>query len=164
MNRVRFWVFKRKDQSNCYYREDEGDLLKTVPLPEMALKFFFQKDAEASFKVLPTREQLAFEVCPVSDLDISPLMEIETLLQRKTSTPVYFIYSPESGHIKIGRSIDPGKRLKELQTGSSSELRLLAVTTCYEERELHDYFANCRVQGEWFHATADLCGFIEGLR
>jgi hypothetical protein len=65
---------------------------------------------------------------------------------------LYFIQSRATGYIKIGRSKDPHKRLKALQTGSPNELRLVAYFQGlgWRERVLHERLARWRVQGEWF--------------
>ena len=39
---------------------------------------------------------------------------------------LYIIQSDVSGNIKIGRSKDPQKRLKQLQTGNPNKLKLIA--------------------------------------
>lgn len=73
---------------------------------------------------------------------------------------VYFIQSgSKRGPIKIGKSINPEKRLKELQTGSHKELRLIAKIPCssdthafHLEKMLHMRFKKFRINGEWFRA------------
>ena len=56
--------------------------------------------------------------------------------------------------IKIGRSKYPEKRLKQLQTGSSNRLKLIASFEGWgwRERTLHDRLKQWRVRnnGEWF--------------
>lgn len=71
---------------------------------------------------------------------------------------VYFIEN-QAGHVKIGWSKDPVKRLKTLQTGSSDPLTLVYVAGFIDvadarccERELHHWLAARRVYGEWFMA------------
>lgn len=71
---------------------------------------------------------------------------------------VYFIEN-QAGHVKIGWSKDPVKRLKTLQTGSSDLLTLVYVAGFIDEAEaryyegvLHRSLAARRVYGEWFMA------------
>lgn len=72
---------------------------------------------------------------------------------------VYLIQNGE-GHYKIGYTDRPiGRRLKELQTASPTELSVFAV---YEtkiaskvERILHRTFRSKRTQGEWFALDLD---------
>lgn len=66
---------------------------------------------------------------------------------------IYFITCLDTGRVKIGyTSGSPEKRLKALQTGSPTILRMLAMYpgTVVEERILHERFGDCRLHGEWF--------------
>jgi hypothetical protein len=67
---------------------------------------------------------------------------------------LYFIQADKTGMVKIGRSKHPEKRLKQLQTGSSNKLKLIA---CFEnsgwrEKILHELLEKWKVRanGEWF--------------
>lgn len=75
---------------------------------------------------------------------------------------LYFIQSEKTGMIKIGRSKNPEKRLKQLQTGSPNKLKLIAVFKDKgpEERGLHERLRCFKVRqnGEWF--TYDCVGSI----
>ncbi len=72
---------------------------------------------------------------------------------------VYFIEN-STGHVKIGSSTDPHRRIKALQTGNS-ELLTLAWTGWFNneraaracEETLHRRLANRHVRGEWFRAA-----------
>ena len=80
--------------------------------------------------------------------------------------PVYFIVNNEhhdhSGlPVKIGRSKDIKRRLRNLQTGSSSELRLMGWMETGDDKslesDLHDRYAGQRLpHGEWFTWTPDV--------
>jgi len=67
---------------------------------------------------------------------------------------LYFIQSANTGMIKIGRSKNPEKRLKQLQTGSPNKLKLIAVFEDMgdEEYGLHQRLREYKVRsnGEWF--------------
>lgn len=69
---------------------------------------------------------------------------------------LYIIQSKTTGSIKIGRSDDPDRRLKQLQTGSPYTLRIILVMKNEGDREsrLHRHMANHRTRhthgGEWF--------------
>ncbi|MER6522564.1 GIY-YIG nuclease family protein [Streptomyces sp. NPDC001553] len=74
-----------------------------------------------------------------------------------SSTPdgvsyVYVIGSAGSTRVKIGTSVSPEKRLKELQTGNPNRLEVLWHTPGGRELEaqLHQVFAEYRGEGEWF--------------
>lgn len=77
---------------------------------------------------------------------------------------VYFVRQGESGPVKIGTtalaSLDG--RLKQLQTGSPYSLQLLGVIEGGDELEerLHERFATCRLEGEWFSASEELVQFV----
>lgn len=67
---------------------------------------------------------------------------------------VYFITSQDSGLTKVGFSFDPAKRLKQLQTGHGSKLRIpMQIKTKNPralEARLHLLFKHKRQAGEWF--------------
>ncbi|MFF6903309.1 GIY-YIG nuclease family protein [Streptomyces hydrogenans] len=69
-----------------------------------------------------------------------------------TSSFVYVIGPPGSTRVKIGTSVNPDKRLKELQTGNPDRLEVLWSTPGGRELEtaLHQAFAAYRTEGEWF--------------
>lgn len=62
--------------------------------------------------------------------------------------------SLEEGYYKIGISKNPKKRLKQLQTGSSSDLQLIDTykTSRYSiiEKSLHRIYSHGLKRGEWF--------------
>ena len=86
--------------------------------------------------------------------------KLDCMLRRDDSPPVYFIYSEATDRIKIGKSWNPGQRLKELQTGAASKLKMLAVSMEITEEELHERFALDREIGEWFRPSEDLINYI----
>ena len=67
---------------------------------------------------------------------------------------IYLIQSLENSYYKIGVSKHPKKRLKQLQTGNSSELKLVEI---YQseiahkiEKTLQRRYSHLRKEGEWF--------------
>jgi len=67
---------------------------------------------------------------------------------------IYLIQSQEDGYYKIGVSKHPKKRVLQLQTGNSSELKLIES---YEsehahavERALQRRYSYLKKEGEWF--------------
>lgn len=79
---------------------------------------------------------------------------------------VYFIVARDSRRIKIGFSVDPEARLRELATGAAEPLKLLAIAPGSKaiETRLHARFRESHSHLEWFNATPDLSAFVEGLR
>jgi hypothetical protein len=67
---------------------------------------------------------------------------------------VYLIQSLENSYYKIGVSKHPAKRIKELQTGNSSELKLVdTYPTEFAhqiERTLQRRYSHLNKEGEWF--------------
>lgn len=72
---------------------------------------------------------------------------------RKRREYVYVIGTPLSPLVKIGRSVHPERRLRELQGNSVLPLQLLWSTPGGNqmERGLHQHFASKRGVGEWFN-------------
>ena len=67
---------------------------------------------------------------------------------------IYLIQSLENGYYKIGVSKHPQKRVKEHQTGNSSELKVveeyLTDLAFQIEKVLHRRYSYARKNGEWF--------------
>lgn len=65
---------------------------------------------------------------------------------------LYIIQSDVTGQIKIGRSIDPDRRLKQLQTANANKLKLIAKFEGlgWREKLLHENLSDWRKKGEWF--------------
>jgi hypothetical protein len=66
---------------------------------------------------------------------------------------IYYIACSATERVKIGYTRgEPEVRLKQLQTGSAAELRLVACHggSVEDERSLHEEFAEYRLRGEWF--------------
>jgi hypothetical protein len=68
---------------------------------------------------------------------------------------VYFIVEePFNGNVKIGRTNDLNKRVKSLQTGCPTKLRIHlsfpAIDSNKLETQLHAHFRDRRFNGEWF--------------
>lgn len=68
-------------------------------------------------------------------------------------TNIYFIQSVDGGPVKIGRAVNVGSRLRELQSVCPTQLRAVRVirdAPQYIEAELHRRFRDYRLHGEWF--------------
>ena len=73
-----------------------------------------------------------------------------------------YLYCISDGSLcKFGYSVDPQRRLRSLQTGSSSQLSLVHSIAVLEdqgrvlERTFHREYAYRRVRGEWFSCTPE---------
>lgn len=85
-------------------------------------------------------------------------------------TFLYVIYCEhrDGVHIKIGISKNPQKRLKQLQTGNISTLKLFRTLTCFSkfqaaiiEKHLHNRFSDKRSNGEWFHYDKEMKQYFD---
>ena len=78
---------------------------------------------------------------------------------------VYFIEAIANRHIKIGWANDPGRRLREFQTGSPTKYILLGTIPGSRnlERKFHRDFKEFHVRGEWFYGVKALRDFIESI-
>lgn len=67
---------------------------------------------------------------------------------------VYLLQSLENGYYKIGVSKNPQKRIDQLQTGNSSEIKLkyvfLSEIPYKVESSIKNYYLSYRKKGEWF--------------
>lgn len=79
-----------------------------------------------------------------------------------------YLLRGDAGFYKIGQSREPGRRIAQLQAAAHHELELVHVFQCadmaYEERLLHERFAEQRVRGEWFLLSEDDVAYIQGLK
>jgi hypothetical protein len=75
---------------------------------------------------------------------------------------IYAIRSGKSNLIKIGFSVEPQSRLKELQIGSPSKLELLQTWpgTRSDEKRIHLFLKKNRVHGEWFQVDYDEAAYV----
>lgn len=78
----------------------------------------------------------------------------------------YFIFDEDRRVIKIGFSASPRGRLKELQTGNPTRLRIAATIWGSKriEMQMHDRFSKDRISGEWFSLSDELKSYIIELR
>jgi len=85
---------------------------------------------------------------------------------KNNTSYVYFVQNLFTGNIKIGRSMYPETRFKELQTGNDCKLSLMAFCEEYyhKESKLHKQFSNYRLNGEWFKYNENLINLINNIR
>lgn len=79
-------------------------------------------------------------------------------------TFIYFIQHGAGGPVKIGRSTDPLGRLANLQTAAPEPLTLAGVLkedTGQSEQNIHRFFREDRLRGEWFRPTPRMAGYLQ---
>lgn len=68
----------------------------------------------------------------------------------KTKKEITYSYLMFDGTFyKIGKSIHPEQRIKEIKTGNPTT-ELIMYSSKVDEKFLHEYFNNKKVKGEWF--------------
>lgn len=86
----------------------------------------------------------------------------------KNNLPIhlYLIGNKKFNTIKIGKSNDPHKRLKKLQTSTHFKLDLLFIIPHKAdiERELHYRFNEFRLKGEWFKYDKSIIDHFDKLQ
>lgn len=95
----------------------------------------------------------------------SPVTEEQWRAAHEKSGSVYFIRDADNDRMKIGHSRDPWSRLKQLQTGSSSRLSLVAVIAGSEaiEEKMHYDMGDYNVHGEWFLSASQCIADLNRL-
>jgi hypothetical protein len=73
----------------------------------------------------------------------------------KAKRNTYFAYCSERRLIKIGRSANITQRVKRFKTA-----RLIGFIYGDWQHGFHRYFADCRIDGEWFSMGAPLLAFL----
>jgi hypothetical protein len=75
---------------------------------------------------------------------------------------IYFITNEDEKLVKIGFSKNPLGRLKQLETASSSKLKLAKVIKGTRESEVkyHRLFSRYKVRREWFRLSEEILCFI----
>jgi len=76
---------------------------------------------------------------------------------------IYFLLAEDTGLVKIGFTVDPGRRIRALQTSSPVKLTLLGKVPGdrWREERFHLVFRDLREHGEWFRLEGKLKEFIE---
>ena len=78
---------------------------------------------------------------------------------------IYFIRSYNE-FVKIGTSINPTNRKKELQTSNPKKLHVQAIIegSFKTEKGLHELFEHSKVRGEWFRYTEEIKWYIRAIK
>lgn len=74
------------------------------------------------------------------------------------SEVTYFI--SDGTYVKIGYTTDLELRLCQLQVGNARLLTVIRTIQGNVENELHEYFSEYHVRGEWFELRGELCTMV----
>lgn len=79
---------------------------------------------------------------------------------------LYLFFNTENRNLKIGRSLNPKNRLKQLNTASSDKIECLFVipNKGVLESEVHGKFEKFRLNGEWFEHSESIILFFEKMK
>lgn len=104
------------------------------------------------------RQRWNQRVQPLTPKELKPPKAVPKHIDRHCF--VYFIEC--GGRIKIGRTTDVTRRVREMSTFTHDPVNLLAAVPAHASLEplIHDRFAAARVKGEWYDLTPPLENFI----
>lgn len=108
---------------------------------------------------------IAVDETPQRSVEPEACSEPAPVVQEEYDWPDLYFIGSAGGPIKIGISVDPAKRVRQLQTGYPYELKVFATVRggCLLEPEYHARFAAHRLQGEWFNPHPEVLAEIERL-
>ncbi len=89
-----------------------------------------------------------------------------SLIYKFDKAHVYFMRNKENGNIKIGASIHPKKRKKEIQRLVGKPIEILKIISAggfKMEKELHSKFREYNIHGEWFTPSKKLIKYINKI-
>ncbi len=86
---------------------------------------------------------------------------MENILQKKT----YLIQNLSTGYYKIGIGQNPNRRVKQLQTGSSGQLKIIFVLDKNVQKQLHQMFKHIRIRpnSQWFYNSVVILNHFQNL-
>jgi Meiotically Up-regulated Gene 113 (MUG113) protein len=127
------------------------------------LKRFTDADLDAFIANQRARSVVDEKITSVISEEVAQIQQSSLLLEAQQSKPPYiYIIGAAQGPVKIGVSVLPVNRLRGLQTGNPYELGVLAQFHGGKKTEakLHAFFAQERLQGEWFQRSPRVRIFI----
>lgn len=70
--------------------------------------------------------------------------------------------------VKIGKSIEPVKRISNLNTANPKEVLMYMAVECLDmntvESRMHKYFEPAHLKGEWYELTSEMKFLISGIQ
>ena len=143
-----------------YYLAENGQEYREYELTEEGFNFIALSLTGENADVYKIKYIEAFSKMKKSLIDMFKARLIENVLPQDNRLRqfVYIIENVDNGAIKIGVGNDPAKRLKQLQTGSVSELSLVyqsnVCSNAFDiEAECHHHFEKYHIRGEWYDVS-----------
>ena len=104
----------------------------------------------------------------MSEFDFGSLLDNKELDNNISTeiTYIYFIKAERLGYIKIGISVNPIKRLQQLQASLLDNIELLTYTFGDRETEkyLHKRFSKFNYKNEWFLPEKEILSLITKIK
>lgn len=123
-----------------------------------------KRHSNKSIKVLSNKElkKIYFDLTGKVALDEYKRIDYLEKISKENTGFIYLIGNLEYNFVKIGYSVNPEKRLMEIQTGCPFPLVLFDKFegTISKEKLLHRKYKRLRTYGEWFRIEgklAELC-------
>lgn len=139
--------------------EIDGNLRRIKPLSTKAVKWLINNEDNFTemlhnivkkFPINRNRKLKRITQDDIADIDDN---DIKQLIDDHTGS-IYILHVSGTNKYKIGKSKDPLRRIKEIQTGSPDKIiieRIIKVKNMHkEERVIHQIFQRYRTVGEWF--------------
>jgi hypothetical protein len=160
------FVRKETENSSTLYKRIEPMCSKTFAVGLMAFGIPSMTHHTIHFSDGTVEEFFSDDVEAVKKASTKARQDYQEVIQKLDKKGyVYFILNTETGHIKVGYSIDPEQRLEDLQAANSSILKIIKTIegTVGLERQIHKRFKHLRLHGEWFRAAPELMKYIRSL-
>jgi hypothetical protein len=130
--------------------------------PLLAVDFMLWRDPRAELKLMVYEAALKTDPDLIKHL-IEKSEELGPVEDCKKSY-LYLIRDGNSNHYKIGISEYPKDRLKCLQIGNKTELKLIACcvhdNARKTEESIHNMLKEFKINGEWFELNEDMIVYI----
>lgn len=140
--------FKESVYLDSYGREQVSYELGEMATMQIMLRYSSEFRAEFIIAFMSMRKAMM-------NMFKAKLLEEVLPQDNRSRHYVYIIENQDNGAIKIGVGNNPEKRLKQLQTGSVSELELVyrsnLCSNAFEiESFMHNNFSENHIRGEWY--------------
>lgn len=88
--------------------------------------------------------------------------DITDLAEHLENADSYTYAAYDGEYIKVGKSRNhPMQRVASLSTGNPRELKLIAYSVVWTERQAHQRLRSWRIRSEWFRVYPEVLRFIE---